>query len=490
MPSRITKNGVTAWSVPAITDTPTLPTTQPGANLDLYVQGCRGQLAPVSFCLRTDRPYMLAVDVPPSCSACQPQADLKYVRCWIQNRNYTGGKDPGLVPELLLKDPALVTVAADGLTNVVRAPCVDADHMLPTFLPANWTQQYWCLVRIPDDCKTGRYTVNINVVRNAVECMVLPVTVDVLPFELGPSPLTYSVYYLGELGRNKTVEQYAADMRSMVAHGITHPLCYENIVEQIDLHDLSLFERVLDIRKAAGIVNDPIYMIKAGMTWSEAGIPQMLFRFRYLQSILAKHGITQLYSQGRDEPQPDVWNEQAVIWRAAQTLGVKTFVAAETNSAGILAAVGNALDLPFFNDAPEVDTKPWHDVGSKVWVYGAVCREKPESLYRRLYGLQAMRRGFDGCCPWAWLDTYGPSPSDDLDSSHKDVMFAFPGAVSPIDTIQYEGYREAQTDVRYAGMLKAMGGVVPSEVGQDLNAVRDTIIGRILLGGGLNHATT
>ncbi|GAH00483.1 unnamed protein product, partial [marine sediment metagenome] len=69
----------------------------------------------------------------------------------------------------------------------------------------------------------------------------MPVEITVLPFQLAAPMLEYSIYYRGKLtadGRGtitsegKSREQFAAEMRDMVAHGVVNPTIYQRYDER------------------------------------------------------------------------------------------------------------------------------------------------------------------------------------------------------------------------------------------------------------------
>ncbi|HCN06846.1 MAG TPA: hypothetical protein DIT01_02860, partial [Lentisphaeria bacterium] len=97
----------------------------------------------------------------------------------------------------------------------------------------------------------------------------------------------------------------------------------------------------------------------------------------------------------------------------------------------------------------------WHAVGHKIWNYGNPQGgvEDPE-LYRRNYGLLLWRVNYDGGGPWAWQSSAAGGMWNDFNDERRAVAVTYPAAERPIDTIAWEGLREAVDDVRYGTTLK------------------------------------
>ena len=115
--------------VSPITSTKILPSTYPlpgQKSLSLHVTACRGEFEPTSFVLRAQSHDMTGVtltatdlhSVNSSAVISSTHVDIKIVKPWFQSYyawNEMGKSDPAdfrqqLVPELLLKDDALVRV--------------------------------------------------------------------------------------------------------------------------------------------------------------------------------------------------------------------------------------------------------------------------------------------------------------------------------------------------------------------------------------------
>jgi len=470
---------LTAWWTPPFSDTPILADTLPESRAMLRAQGCRGEVMSFSFCVRSTDEMDVEIGPRVSCFG----IDVRHVVRWIQNRAIDYGVvDPGIVPELLLRDPSLVRMV-DG-KNVMASPLVDSETTRPLAAKANTTYQYWVTVRIPADALPRQWEISIRVSnRGAGKFLWLRQFLRVLPFDLAPSPMVRSIYYTGEYGKaDKTPEVYAADMRSMADHGITSPLLWEDFnVPFLPTNPgpTTRLENAIAARRAAGLSVDPLFA--AGTALAYFGVEEVTRRLRLIREFLDGHGIVDFGFLGFDEPTTPQLENEALIFECAKQMGFLTLSTligqTAVDAQGIL---WHRLSIALLNTSSHETLPAWHKLGAKAWRYGPTSPEAPEAWYRRYYGLEAYRLGFDGMCPFAAQARMGPSIWDDMDSPFKDACLFYPGANSPIETIQYEATRQANNDVRYAETLRQLGGVVPSEDGWDLDTVRSEIIRRIL----------
>ncbi|MFA5262178.1 MAG: hypothetical protein WC378_00020 [Opitutaceae bacterium] len=271
--------------------------------------------------------------------------------------------------------------------------------------------------------------------------------VDVMPFDLAPSPLRASVYYCDQLKtncNNCNEADFTDHCRQLAAMGVTHPMSW------FDLSALGeepwitpAFERSLDIREAAGLSNQPLYS-RGLMPWNSSGIPKMEAQIPVALKVLEKHGIKTLYVYAHDEPTEEELAAQVPCFQVARGYGLRVMCALEGNSEMGLRVGEGQIDLAILNDVPGVDPVAWRKAGGEAWVYGS------QHASRLTYGLRALARGFTGVAPWRFGLLYGDS------------------------------YREAIYDLRYAETLVRLGGVVPNTDDCNPDEVREEIIDAIL----------
>ena len=84
--------------------------------------------------------------------------------------------------------------------------------------------------------------------------------------------------------------------------------------------------------------------------------------------------------------------------------------------------------------------------------YPQVGNEEPET-YRRHYGLELWKAGFDGAMDYAYQHGFGHVWNDFDNPRYRDHVFAYPTLNGVVDTIEWEGFREGVDDVRYVTTL-------------------------------------
>ena len=460
------------WIIEPISNEKVLPNEFPVPGIvgtELSISTCPGEYEPASFAIYG---FKALREITVECSEAtsgeftlpSAQIDIHIVKCWWQaGVGVADVQHPTLTPELLLKDADFVRVEDETKRNMLRdakAP-VDARELQPVFIAARETQQFWVTVHVPAGTSPGTYTSQITLsVQNAPE-MILPFTVEVLPFTLAQPALRYSIYYRGRLAEDlkrsigskwKSPKQYLAEMRNLKDHGITHPTCHQ------DFDNPQLLDRAIELRKQAGIAVDPFYTLglqTRGYTSLE-DLETLKERVRSGLAHVRRHGIKELYIYGIDEASGEVLKSERASFKAAHEAGVKVFAAC---ASGAFELVGDVLNLAVFNGPfNPSEAKKWHSLEHSIFSYAnpQVGVEEPET-YRRNYGLALWKAGYDGAMNYAYQHNFGDIYVDDDHETFRDHVFAYPTVDGVIDTIQWEGFREGVDDVRYlTTLLKAI----------------------------------
>ncbi len=417
--------------------------------------------------------------------------DLRVVKWWYQGASGSIGYSPKkvLLPELLLKDDALVRVDADKQDNTLRSTrpdgsteyllCsgpdsanlanvrpFDAQDLQPVDLPAQSSREFWVTVHVPAKAAAGTYAGRITFT-SAAGTTELPLTVKVHPFDLEPSRLIYSIYYRASLSPDgqpkidsdlKSEAQYRAEIADMAAHGVLYPANYQARGDD-------RITRMLQIRKEMGLPAGRFYNLGAGAGPQQTPeqLAQMLGELKAWMALLKPYGYDQVYFYGTDEATGDALTSQKRAWKAAQEIGAKTFVACYR---GTFEAMGPLLSCAVLAGAPDPEeARKWHSVGSEAFCYAnpQVGVEDP-LLYRRNFGLLLWQNGFDGAMDYAYQHAFGHIWDDFDDHTYRDHVFAYPTMNGVVDTIEWEGFREGVDDVRYATTLeKAIAQAAPKK---------------------------
>lgn len=448
--------------------------------------GCRGEFEAVTAALYAiedvDAMELAISDLTGGSGTIPASAvDPYIVKCWYQaGRGIWPQSDTRLyVPELLLKDAELVRVHHEEQHNYLRSTAVngtesyvlcsgpesgedlanvrpiDSPTLLPVGIPRRSLQQFWFRIHIPDDAAAGEYLGEISF-KTASGKSKLPLRVTVHPFDLDPCPLTYSIYYRAKLSEDglptigseyKSEEQYRAEMRDMRDHGVLYPANYQG-------WDDARMPAILDIRRELGMPTDAFYNLGYGVgnAYDPAALNAKRTGIKDWINKCSAYGYEDVYFYGIDEARGEQLKSQQAAWAAVQEAGGKTFVAGYQ---GTFEAMGGLLDCAVIAGKPDTsEVRKWHAVGSEVFCYAypQVGNEEPET-YRRNFGLVLWKAGYDGAMDYAYQHGFNHVWNDFDHKTYRDHNFTYPTVNGIVGTIQWEGFREAVDDVRYAGML-------------------------------------
>lgn len=406
--------------------------------------------------------------------------DLRIVKPWFQGASNNIGYTPNkwLIPELLLKDDALVRVDVEQETNYLRSTkadgtteylvCsdrdsshladvrpVDAATLQPVDVKAGESREYWLTIHVPDKAKPGAYEGALRFVSSGGE-FALPLRLTVRPFALQPSRLTYSIYYRARLAPDgkahidseyRSEEQYRAEMADLLAHGVSYPTNYMGWNEES-------LTRMLQIRREVGLPAGRFYNLGYGVgPRKPADLPAVQQAIKQWLAFLKPWGYDEVYFYGTDEATGEALIAQQATWAATQQAGGKTFVACYKKT---FEAMGKLLNTAVLAGPPDPEeAKKYHSVGSEAFCYAnpQVGVEDP-LVYRRNFGLILWRAGFDGAMDYAYQHGFDHVWNDFDNMHYRDHNFSYPTVNGVVDTIQWEGFREAVDDVRYVTTLE------------------------------------
>jgi hypothetical protein len=456
--------------------------------------------------------------------------DFYIAKIWYQaglNNTLKSGKY--LTQELLLKDDSLVkvdyktksnylkvTYNSNGVTKYIRISDPldkfpdtksitfnDSKKFKPFKLDAIRSKLLWGIIHIPNNIEYGEYKSVLKIVEYGSQKKILkkiPINIEVLPFELDKSKLSYGLYYTGKLREvavkpidayNKSEKQQFLELKDIKEHGVLYPTSYENI---------NNLEKTLKIREELGFPKDRFYTIGFNV------MSQGLFnRVKEYKALLNKYGYLydSLYVYGIDEASEAKLKEERPKINLIHQYGAKVFTAGYEYTYDYL---GNYLDLFNFANAifkvdADFQVSRWHGIGREIFAYASPQAgvENPE-IYRRNFGCKLWKLNFDGAMNWAYQANRGAFWNDfDAGNSrlknYRDEAFTYPTTDGVVGTIEWEGFREAITDVRYISTLENLRDRLEREgrdvyelnrwinsidCNQDLDRLRDEIINMIL----------
>jgi len=519
-----------AYATVPITNRKVLPAPEPPARLsrDLSLRACRGEYEPASFVVyplrRAVRLEVKTSDLRGPGVIPAAAVDVRAVKVWYQSGG--SGRFPInegkylLTPELLLRDDDLVRVDEAARANYVKLrfpdgrevwrcmsnpkptaeesncaadalPIRDAATLQPVAIRPRTAKQFWVTVHVPQDAASGLYRGRVELLSAGRTVETLPLTVEVLPFDLAPNPLESSIYFHwgleldttgpGQIGiRKRTPAQFKAELINLREHGVDNPTigCQPSGGQ---------FPEELRLRQEAGMRHDRLYYLTA---YTSRVTPEEI---KQIIETAKGFGFSEFYFYGNDEAQGDKLTEQRPAWEQVHANGGKVFVAGSPGQNFPL--VGDLQDLLVcYGDPTKEEAANWHSKGHKIFCYanpqGGI--EEPET-YRRNFGLLLAANNYDGGMTYIYYSG-GPSWNDWSIGHYRQHNFVYPTVDGVVDTVQWEGYREGIDDLRYLGTLRqaiasarnrgdakqAQAFLDQLDVTGDLYAVRDQIIRWIL----------
>ena len=462
----------------------------------LSIKGCRGEYEPSSFLVKALKD-LKKVTVNCSDLVCSDSGakigksaiDVKLVKCWYQagsaGSSINQKKSPKiLIPELLINDNSLVKVDYEKKENYLKltfpdrneylwisnlehrnesvkntdCPVVDSKILLPVDIPKGKNQQFWVTLRIPDSISAGNYTGKMRLLSNDITFDEIAIVVTVFPFDLCQPYYTASIDYQGDPENSheinskwKSKEQVLAELKNMVAHGLSNCQHYFYVTDK-NLRD------VLELRFQASMDNRIIYLKGHGINLKcteEKKLEEIRSKVRHIIKIAKEYGVEEVYFYGSCELTGKSLMEQRQAWQAIHEAGGKIFVAGGRDN---LAFMGDIQDMQVHAGWPDrEDVAGWHKNGRQIFAYSnpQVGVENPET-YRRNYGLIMWQYDYDGIADNAYQQTFGFIWNDFDHNVYRSHSFTYPTVDSVVDTIAWEGFREGIDDVRYITTLEAM----------------------------------
>ena len=511
--------------VPAVTDVYVLPdrSVPPAGRPVVYLAAAPGEYEPASFVVHALAdlaplrlmPGTLTLDVEPDAAAIP--LDLRVVKRWYQ-ASFGAGADKQLrylTPELLLYDDALVSTderdnwvrlttgeyvrtsaSAQHRTRLItppeRLPVRDAARLQPVSLKARQNRQFWVTVRVPPTATPGRYQGSIKLTAGDSVVARLPVVLDVLPIVLRQPALDVSIYYRGYLDEQrpegsisaeaKSRAQMLAELKNMAAHGVRSPVIYQPLAS-------GLLPDVLELWREAGLQGERFFYTGVTVVDNSEGIvrPRLGAEVRAALETLRRFGFDDVYFYAQDEAYEEGLTYQKPFWEAVRAAGGKIMAAGWQTSEtrlGNFDVTGGDEDLfVCLGTLRPEEAARWHERGRLIYSYqNPTGGFEIPATYRRNFGLLLWQKGFDGAMPYAYQDSEGRSWHDFDSYKNRDLTFTYPTLEQPIDTLQWEGFREGVDDLRYLNTLLQLladaDGPAADAADAWLTELRQAVIGR------------
>lgn len=399
--------------------------------------------------------------------------DVRVVKCWWQAGwavDDTTHKQ--LAPELLLKNDSLVNVVGEnnylwvsgnyvlisdpaGIPGIPTEPTVsqfpvqDAATLQPFDIPAYSNKQLWVTVQVPTGTASGAYMGTLSLSGSGIN-RTLTLKVIVPGFTLLSPQTTYSLYYGGRFSETgyissayKNTTQFTAEMANLASHGVTLPTLYGQGSD-------SNLTQALSIRTAQGVSNTTLYYLGLSILTYGSDTTALQNEVVRLKALVAPYGVNNFFVYGYDEHPLDSYGPQI---NAVHAAGGKVFCAQSPNIyAGSLAA---GLDLPILAYVPDPAYADLvHSYGREIFSYcnPQVGVEDP-AVYRKNYCRLLWENDYDGAMDFAYQWRKNNIWNDFDLSGSRDHNFTYPTVNGVIDTVAWEGFREAVDDDRYLTTL-------------------------------------
>ncbi len=420
--------------------------------------------------------------------------DMRLVKHWYQsswNSPYANANQV-LVPDLLVHDEKLVvadTIAhknylrvgngyrdvngtAGGKFNYCREEVRDADTLQPIskMTPGRGTQLYWTFT-VPGDAKPGLYTAVCKVKTGGSEAAKFKVSLRVYPFSL-PDPMTsydrslpYRVYLAGgaDLSRYLALDPsngerfFRAELENQKKHGVNGVVISGTADSAVAGRDISIRKELgfdLNYTVAAAFPDDGSLMaLLPDMEAESAASGEALGRAKAIAGLFKKlSGHDSLYFYGIGEAGG---RNAADVQKRFFGAGLKVMTTGTSDEAMFVPCKELFHAIP--NSASDTVTEKWHAARGRIISsnFASAGPDNPD-LLRRNSGLILYQANFDG----VFIPAY-PSSADCWNERistgiYRNPILAYPTQNGQVDTLAYEGLREAIDDIRYITLLRQL----------------------------------
>ena len=492
------------FAVPAMSEMMRLPDAYPIDGRfagDVGIVAAQDEYEPASFVIypfaSVERVELTVSDLKAADGMTFPKEnlDLKVVKVWYQGGNgwFSYFTDVGLqlVPELLLKDENLIKVDTEQQANYARvdepagakyvwisqpkkidtgfdpyaSPFADAKTLQPVSLEQGRFKQFFLTAHVARDAKPGIYRGSITVKAAGQQPGQIPVALRVLPFQL-PLPKTnydinkdFVVHLMGAWPRiGPDHKAFMPTLLNLRRHNMLHVGPGAQLSTPPDVA-----EKMVRAMKEAGFATKPIIGGNMpGWVGTHDGTPLSFDELmitkraaRDWRAFMLKHfGHTDAaISHGDEQAAPWVIKTRP-LWRILHEHGLKTNLAGHDH---IFARAGYAMDMHPTAGSPADahQARKWKAMGHGYVGFYANQHNGSENpaFVRRQHGLLGYLSDFDMINNYEFA--YGPWNDRAIDV-YKPMVLAYPTSEGLVDTLAWEGFREAIDDIRYATKLRQL----------------------------------
>jgi hypothetical protein len=479
----------------------------------------QGEFEPASVILAAPRDYPAVTATAgelngPAGTIPAASLDIRVVKCWYQagtawSSYFADRQGKRLTPELLLYDENLIRVDPTTRDNYLRvddpagprylwvsyprraatatfnhdlAPVADAATLQPFSLTAHRGKQLWLTLHVPPAARPGLYTGGIFLTAAGAPLATIPLQVRVLPFAL-PEPKTWydldRDFYAILYNHNSLPAHVALNggdtalaerkLRAIMAnwrdHNALSPLVDGGNGRRPELlaRQLAMMQEIgLRTRPVFGVINvfAPYnYLAKGNNQTDHPDFREFTARFDLLlKTFHDTLGHRDLFAMAWDEPGRQTLLGQRSSWRYAHDQGIQVAGTSKPWHFELAPYNEDFSNYGGFIHEQAASVRQWHAVGGRVGNYAGphTGPENPDYI-RRSHGLLLYKLDLDATFNYIFYE--GPvNIWNDFDGEYQYRCFnlAYPTRDGLIDTLAWEGFREALDDIRYATLLQQL----------------------------------
>lgn len=342
---------------------------------------------------------------------------------------------------------------------------------IPAYLPegnqgevaAGANTAFWITVSVPPDAKPGTYNMKGRAILHAASKGIdLPITVEVLPFELPRAKIAYGMYFRPSAKtlknpRDRTPERMRFYWRDMARHGMTSATLYNYTRLHDDGGNLNLDKApILQSLKEMiedGLVTPDVpvmFLDGGGIQLSNPNAQKILAAFK---EEVSKRGWPEFLYYGPDEPA--VNDKSLATFKSMQPVRkhMRIITAISDHAASTYADLLDVYVVNVGRTSPEI-CKLAADKNVELWNYTCHNRGQSNAPFQRYYaGVYTWALRLRGNFIWAYTENYTREKGQYLPWSPI-YCYVVPSDEGVIPSVAWEARREGVEDYRLLALLE------------------------------------
>lgn len=410
-----------------------------------HIQAARGEFEPITFGLHALK-------------------NMKDVSVSVSDlAGPSGTKIPATAFDIRLARNMLIRT--EKCSNTCRRTPSILDPFKPFSVKAGRTRWVWLTVKVLSSQPAGKYAGKVRFAAVNAKAVELPLTVEVLPFELPKNNIPTGMYW--HLGTIEYPENMEKQFQDMVDHGMTTIMYYTgpSVYYEIQGDKVVLDTKHFDKMMTAFM---KVFPKSAVFTWRSnsldwhipSGNKKLEAAYKDMIAKLLEHCRKKGYPRPLFGPLDEPHAHEEMLERFQRLAGlIKQVPGAEVEVTLIPRAANtlkNCVDWRFYGGMPTfqkmLDT---YDDGDKLCMYNMNRSQRTALGDRFAFGLTAWRVKPAAIGLWAYQwpmeDAF-----NDLDGFSRDWCYTYPHKTGPLPTVEWEAIREGVDDLKYLTLLERL----------------------------------